>query len=181
MYHFFTFALWTLFFVIVTISKGFVSDPDFHTALVAFQFIFLGIFTINFVIFFFNQLNGHEEFIKQINGIRSSKKKLSIIQEKFDTLKKYYEETLMKLYPDHEKEIFEKIVNSRPKDLSVLLEAYPELKSSVVINDLFENIKKELDELYHKKDKIEDKIQDLKDLKNNPWYLRMPEIPSDIC
>lgn len=180
MYHFYSLSLFLLGLFISTVCKGFTSDPEIQLIFLVFQIIFGAISGINFFIFFFSNLDAQHQFVKQINSIRTLAKKIVITQEKFDILKKYYEENLMKLYPEHEKDIFEQIASSRPKDLNVLLEKYPKLKSSAVIEKLFRDLKDEMDNLYQKKSKYEDKVQYLYNMKHNPWLLLLPEIPSDL-
>lgn len=141
--------------------------------------VILGITTlINFFILFFGSLHSIQEFKEKMNEIDCIRKKLSIHVNKLEYMKKYYEDYLMKLTPAHENEIFEKIVKNRPGELTALFETYPELKSSVVVGKLMDDLKKYIEEKYQYETQIAYELSTLHNMKNNPWHINLPEIPS---
>ena len=179
MYHFYSMGLFLVIVITSFFTRSLVTNFDLQMTFLVIGCIFSGVLLINIFFFVFSNLDAQKEFRERVNSIKTLRKKEIIRKDKFDFMKKYYEEFL-KLYPDHEKEIFEKIVKSRPKELTVLFEQYPELKSSVVISNLSTEIHKEMDKYFSAKTNIEDEIEKLENIKSNPWFLGLPEIPTSI-
>jgi hypothetical protein len=160
--------------------KHIAPTEDWRTAALVFQIIFTATYIIFFISGFFHHLNHFHGLKRSLNEFRRSKKDLVQQQEKLDDLKKYYEEYLAKLYPEIEKEIFNKIADNQPKELVALFQQYPDLKSSVVLKKLTKKVTELYNKLYSSKESFNWRISEIQNSQCNPWILWNPKLPVDI-
>ena len=88
-----------------------------------------------------------------------------MIQEK-------YQKYLAEQYPALEKEIFSNIASNQPKELVALLQAYPELKSSVVLNNMMDKITSLVSNIYEAKRSLAYEEEHLANMRINRWYFK---------
>jgi hypothetical protein len=153
---------------------------DWQTAALVFQIIFTAVYIIFFISGFFHHLNHFHGMKRSLNEYKRNKKDLANKQEKLEDLKKYYEDYLAKLYPEIEKEIFNKIADNQPKELVALFQQYPDLKSSVVLKKLTKKVTELYKEVYSSKESVNWRISEIQNSQTNPWILWTPKLPADI-
>jgi hypothetical protein len=173
-----------IFFVLASlgciVGKHIAPTPDWQTAALVFQIIFTAVYIIFFITGFFHHMNHIQQMNKSINDYKRCKKEVNNKQQKLDDLKKYYEEYLAKLYPEIEKEVFNKIADNQPKELVALFQQYPDLKSSVVLKKLTKKVTELYNQVYSAKENTNWRITELQNSQMNPWILWTPKLPADL-
>lgn len=98
-----------------------------------------------------------------------------ILQKRADSLTSKFAHYLAEVYPEHEKNIFEKI---KPEDCDIYLAKYPELKSSDTIIQLVIQIRSLQDDFYKQQLTRAEILRDMRYRKKSPWVLQflMPNI-----
>ena len=94
---------------VAQVIKYFSSDADLLFGLTVAQIIICVIMVIIVVAAFFTNLMYKQEFLEEVNSARAMIKKLKSKSEEVKGLKNYYEMGIMKLYPEHEKQIYSMI------------------------------------------------------------------------
>lgn len=180
MFYIYSMILFFLASIGCAIGKHLAPTPDWQTAALVFQIIFTATYIIFFISGFFHHMTSYKNFLENLNEIRNSQKTIIQKKEKLDALQKYYEEYLAKIYPDIEKDIFNKIAENQPKELVALFQQYPDLKSSVVLKKLTKKVTTLYNDLYSSKSSLNWELKKIQDFKINPWLLWMPKVPADI-
>ena len=168
---------WTVCFLITTLFKasGIEMNPNWVETLLVFQIIFTSVFFIFSVVAFFYTTSEYQNFHMIKNSIKKYRKDLIQKQEKYETLKSYYEKHLAESYPNLEREIFGKIAESQPKELIALFQSYPELKSSTVLTNMMDKITNLIDKIYLTKQSISYEEERIDNIETNPWLIIKPK------
>ncbi len=124
-------------------------------------------------------LFAYPEQINKFEELRKVKAIEKIYTEKSDNLTTEFKLYLAKQYPDHEKDIFDKM---QPKGISQYLVIYPQIRSSETISLLVEKINKLQDDIYEQQIKRAGVMKDIRFRKINPWNINpfIPAIPEDL-
>lgn len=145
-------------------------ETDWISGVMVFWFFSMVIFISSFVITGAN-------YSKQLSDFEDLKKfdNLEIIYEqKANELTKRFTKILLEIYPQHEKEIFNKI---SPEKVDIYLVKYPELKTSRTVILLTEQINGLQSDRYEQMIKKECVLKDIRFRLRNPWiwYWFIPE------
>jgi hypothetical protein len=99
----------------------------------------------------------------------------NIYKNRAENLTKQFAHYLAELYPEQEKNIFEKI---SPKDLDVYLVKYPNLRSSETIVALVKQIRSLEDDYYGQKILKAERLKEMRFRTKNPWVMQwmMPKL-----
>jgi len=170
----FTLVLWVLLYLGCTVAKSFVSNQDWLTAFLTGQVVMAFTFIITFITGFFYQINVRKQAKELANKIKKLGKEVVLYEKKYDELKVYYKKYLAEDYPKLERELFEKISENNPKELIALLQSYPELKTSLVFNNMIDRIDKSIQQIINCKLNIDDKVEYLDNIKCDSWLLLKP-------
>lgn len=117
-----------------------------------------------------NQTWDNEKLIQ----LSQSKK---IYQERAENLTKQFVNYLAEVYPNHEKDIYEKIC---PDNVDVYLAKYPELKSSETIIALVKQIRELNDDTYRQDLERAEVLCKMRFRPKNPWVIQW-FMPKDIA
>jgi hypothetical protein len=167
-------VMWALLFIVSMISGNF-AQGDWKVFLVGLQVVFAGVFFIFFLVMIFYQMSGLGQANRIRNAYFTHQKKITLHQQKYKELKEYYEKYLATNYPELEKEIFNKITESQPKELTVLLQSYPELKTSLVFSELMKGITSLVDRIYSCRMEADAEIEKLENIKIDSWMIFKPK------
>ena len=172
MYFIVSFLLWGILFLTATISKTFTTTgSDAELACFVFQVITAVIFVIFFCVSVFYNMTWFREAKRIGNNIERLKKEVVLREAIHKELSEYYKKYLAEEYPQLERDVFLKIAESQPKELVSLLQTYPELKTSVVLKDMITQTTELVEKIYHKKQKTEEQIECLENIKCDPWLI----------
>lgn len=99
-----------------------------------------------------------------------------IYKKRTDNLTGQFVHYLAQIYPEYEKNIFEKIT---PNDLDIYLVKYPDLKASETIIQLVKQIRDLNDDIYQQELRRAEILRDMRFRTRNPWILQwlMPNTP----
>lgn len=145
-----------------------------------FGCILLGISVIFIFVGFFQNLEAREEQKRCIIGIRTLKKKISLRESLVTTYKLEIEKSLIKLYPEYEKEIFKNMAPSDAENLNVFLVKYPELKFNGILQSFTNHLTDMLERINGVKRELENSYEEINIRNNNDWFLWKLKLPENI-
>ena len=158
-------------------------DPSGETGIINLGLTILGVsvvWLLAAIVMAFNYYVCQQE---RYEKLRAEIKKLKILEIKSEQLIKEFKTYLGKNYKKYEKSIFEGIserVNSAKK-LQLLLENYPELKTSESFSELARRMTHVLDKFYKTKLNIEDECAEIRYYSKSKWEIfRNKKIPQDL-
>ncbi len=141
----------------------------------------LGIISVIFVVVgFFHNLETRESQKRDIARIRTYKKKIVHRESLMTDYKTEMEDSLTKLYPAYEKEMFKSMTPADAENLSVFLAKYPELKFNGVLESFTDNLTEMLTNVNETKRYLEDTYEDIKIRNENDWFILKVKIPEEI-
>lgn len=106
--------------------------------------------------------------IDALETIREYEDKQEILTEKSEALIQEFEVYLTEQYPDHEKEIFDKI---SPDEVLLYFAKYPELRASETISKHVDEVKALRSAVYDQRENIAHAEKEIRVRKRNPWIL----------
>lgn len=143
--------------------------------------IFLGIVsTVVIIVTVFATMGKRQCQRERFTGVKSILKRITLQEQKIENYKIQFEESLTKLYPDYEKEIFKSISPSDAEGLSVYLAKYPELKFSGILTMFTQGLCTLNKGLYELKDSLNVEYERITNAQQDEWYLFKVEVPSHI-
>lgn len=92
-----------------------------------------------------------------------------IYQNKANNLTQQFAHYLADAYPNHEKDIFDKI---KPGDVDIYLVKYPELQASKTITELVGQIRSLNDDVYKQQLERAETLRNMKYREKNPWLFQ---------
>lgn len=162
---------WILTFVGVTAIRHFSVNPSSQDALLVLQWI-NGLVFLGFLITcIFYQMSKKQELLRIKNAIKRLNKQKTIKTKRYNELKGLYEKYLAEQYPNIEKEIFSKLAE-KPEDLTILLQTFPELKSSNTLSDLIDKSTSLIKSIYDQESRIEYKTEEFNNIKDDSWFFK---------
>lgn len=168
--------LWAFFFGIATVCKQFVDiTSGFYQFYIGCQVIACIIAVIFIIVSVFYQITGINNYYSFLNNIKKLKQNKLAAEKKYNELKEYYEKYFAKIYPDLEKEIFNKISSDTPKDLKKFFQTYPELKSSAIFEKMLSSINKLVSDIYEYEECINSNIRDIDNIITDSWMFIKPK------
>jgi len=168
-------VFWTILFLISTTAKSFSHNGDWIIAWTVFQVISTVTFSIFVIVAVFYHMSFFRESVRISNRIKKLTKRVSLNEEKYKELSSYYQKYLADEYPKLEKEIFDKISDSKPKELVALLQNYPELKTSIGLATMIEKTSELVEDIYETKKNIDNEIEELDNILTDPWLIWKPK------
>jgi len=171
-----------IYFALLFVVLGFVclfvanlvdyNTEDFWKKTATTMFVFAAIFIVsclgrNFAAYSF-QVSDNENLIK-ITQIES------VYQKRADALTKEFARYLGETYPQHEKEIFDKMT---PEEINIFLVKYPELQASKTIMELVKQIRSLQDDIYKQQISRAETLKDMRYRTKSKWVFQwmMPDI-----
>ncbi len=102
----------------------------------------------------------------------------TVYQKRADNLTGKFAHYLAEVYPDHEKDIFNKV---KPGDVDIYLAKYPELQASKTITELVGQIRSLNDDVYKQQLARAETLRDMSYRLANPWLIRrfIPEAQAE--
>ena len=136
--------------------------------------ICLGVGTVLFIISIVVTMCAYSFQISDIENLKKVDKYKQIYLSKAEILTKKFETYLLKAYPQHEEDIFNKV---KPQNIDIYLVQYPELRASETIKLLVGEVRT-LQNDYYAQDLLKESI--IKDViyrTKNPWiyYFLIPK------
>lgn len=172
-----TLALWGFIFLVSTVTKSFTTPgSDGYIACIVFQIAPSAMAFIFIIVAMFYHMSWFREAQKKVNCIKRYKREADLNNEMYEKLRDYYQKYLAEQYPQMEKDIFLKIAESQPKELVALLQSYPELKTSTVFMSMIKQTTELVEKIYEKYKHIEQEIEDLENIKTDPWLIWKPKV-----
>ena len=107
--------------------------------------------------------------LSDFENVKKFRKIEAIYQTKAEMLTTEFVKHLAETYPEHEKEIYDKI---SPDNVYLYFVKYPELRSSETIVALVDRINKLQSDVYEQQIKAEETLQKIRFRPKNPWLLR---------
>lgn len=124
--------------------------------------------------------NNYSNQLKIFEDVRGIKKKINILNHRYNYLYATFNEHLSNEYPSIEKEIFNKISPSSSPNLNIIFANYPQLKSSFTLCKLVDETKIIADDMYNQELKAQELYIKIRYNKENPWIIIKAKIPDDI-
>ena len=113
--------------------------------------------------------------ISDFENVKKFQKIEAIYQKKANALTVEFAKHLAQTYPEHEKNIYEKI---SPDKVVMYFAKYPELRTSDTLVALVDHINKLQTDVYNQQIKTEEALKNTRYRLRNPWYLTFM-IPSE--
>jgi hypothetical protein len=170
----YTLVFFALLFIGVFLGKTFV-DPtatDTYLFFVVMQWIIGIVSGIFAIVGFFVNMSGRQSYLELKNSYARQESNVRLAEEQYNNLQEKYQKYLAEQYPALEKEIFSNIASNQPKELVALLQAYPELKSSVVLNNMMDKITTLVSNIYEAKRNLAYEEEQLANMRINRWYFK---------
>lgn len=119
-------------------------------------------------------MEGYSNQIKGAEELKKLDKYEQIYLSKSEVLTKKFASYLLEIYPNHEKDIYNKI---KPQEIDIYLVKYPELKASETIKLLVEQVRTLQNDYYAQGLLKADLVRDMMFRSKNPWlyYFLIPE------
>jgi len=169
----YTLVFFALIFIGVFFGKTFV-DPtlDAYAFFEDLQWIIGVISGIFAIVGFFVNMSGRQSYLALKNNYARQESNVKLAEEEYNNLQEKYQKYLAEQYPALEKEIFSNIASNQSKELVALLQAYPELKSSVVLNNMMDKITFLVSNIYDAKRNLTYVEEKLANRRINRWYFK---------
>lgn len=170
----YTLVFFALMFIGVFLGKTFV-DPtatDTYLFFVVTQWIIGIVSGIFAIVGFFVNMSGRQSYLELKNSYARQESNVRLAEEQYNNLQEKYQKYLAEQYPALEKEIFSNIASNQPKELVALLQAYPELKSSVVLNNMMDKITTLVSNIYEAKRNLAYEEEQIANMRINRWYFK---------
>ena len=113
-------------------------------------------------------MGSYSSHLKQYETLEQLRNQEKIYENRANILVSEFSNYLAVVYPNHEKEIFEKI---SPNTIDIYLVKYPELRSSDTIVELVKQIRSLSDDIYRQQLRREEILRDMRYRQINPWIL----------
>jgi hypothetical protein len=168
-------AFWAVLFLVATVSKSFANGEDWVIMWTAMQVITTIVAVIFIIVAVFFHMSLFRESVRIVNRINKLKKRVVLNEEKYSILSAYYQKYLADEYPKLEKEIFNRISDSKPTELVALLQNYPELKTSIGFGDMIKRTSELVEDIYETKKYVDNELEDLDNILTNPWLIWKPK------
>lgn len=128
----------------------------------------------------FCTMNYREEQKQNIIRIKTYNTQIELKKKLIETYKSEVSNSLTKLYPDYEKEMFKTMNPSDAEHLSVFLAKYPELK----FNGVLQSFTNQLTTMLHKINELEEyrsaTVGSINNMNNNSWFIFKVAVPAGI-
>jgi flagellar hook-basal body complex protein FliE len=143
----------------------------FITSVISIIFIFVAMF---------RNMEMKKEFKRYLSRLNKHKEMLKLAEEELTSYKREVQESLTKMYPDYEKELFKGMNPTDSEKLTAIMVKYPEIKFNNVLSEYTNGINKRLKEIKEVKENILNTKEDLQDIVDNGWRLVKLELPKNI-
>ncbi len=141
----------------------------------------LGIVSVIFIgVGFFNNLEIREWQKRDIARIRTTGKEIALKEKLMADYKKEMGDSLTKVYPEYEKEMFKNMTPTDAENLNIFLAKYPELKFNGVLGSYTDKLTEMLKDISETKRHLEGTYENIKVRNENDWYLLKIKIPEKI-
>jgi hypothetical protein len=137
-------------------------DDDFICITIFCSIAGLIFLTITFI----SSMVAYSDQLSDIEDLQKIDKTRAILQDKSNVLTTQFAKYLAELYPNQEKDIFNKI---SPKDVSIYLVKYPEIKSADTIIKLVDQINQLQSSVYAQDIQKQELLKDMRYRQVNPW------------
>lgn len=174
---FLTFALFSA--TSFTLRSVFV-NVDVRLTFLVFGIVFCAVSFIILCVSIFQTFELRLCQVKDVNSIKCLKKKITLVQEESRDYVNKISESMMKIYPDHEKEIFKSISPADAEQLNVYLAKYPELKFNGVLEKHIQNINQFISNEYGYKKELENTFAQMRTREECGWYMFKKKLSQDI-
>lgn len=141
------------------------------TAFISISFIFVAMF---------RNMEKKQDFKKLLSRLKSYKEKIILAEEDLVNYKREVQESLTKIYPDYEKDLFKGMNPSDSENLTAIMVKYPEIKFNTVLNEYTMGIKQRLACINSLKAEIIEIKEELETMSYDGWRLVKLEMPKDI-
>jgi hypothetical protein len=170
--------------LILALFISFFAPVDETGAIKFISYGLLGVSAIWLIGSTINSLCSYSGQLKRFENLKSSLKKINVLEEKSTRLMEEFKSYLGNIYPELEKEIFSNISGSNDlkssDKLKIIVTKYPEIKSSKVLLKLAKRIESLLKDIYDLKIYIEEQCSDIRYYASGKWELIKPKVPADI-
>jgi len=161
-------------------GASFVENNNGHTFLIGMSIFFAAVSAIVIIVTFIQQIALPQCVLDEISEATKIKRKIKLFKEQMDDYIKQVSETMTKLYPEFEKEIFKSVSPNNVKDLRTYLAQYPEIKFNSILETHIKNILNLNSNIYEEKAHLEYCYKRLRDLYNGNWMLRKPKLEESL-
>ena len=168
---FFAFDFFALFFGKNIAMPG----TELYRVLTIFQYAFLVIFSVTFIVTVIQQLALHTTFKSLLEELKSDEAKIKLAEDKYRELSVYFEKYLGNDFPKFEKEILTAIAQ-KPEKLLAIFQTYPELQSSFTMTKLIDKVDALVHNIYEKRKEAESTKRRINTLLSCPWLIVKPTI-----
>jgi len=175
-----TILMFTLSAVLSILSALFVPNEDGAEFLFGLGYFFLGVAVITVFVTVFQTMALKQSYENTISLIKQNKKLIVLAQEKLAEYIKEASESMTKLYPEFEKEIFKNISPTNVNELRMYMAKYPEMKFNSVLEVHIENIRRLTAEIYEEKERLEYRYREIRDYQNSKWFLCKPKVDAEL-
>lgn len=153
---------WPLFFMGVTIITGLVTLICIGTML-------------------FYNLNIVDYRKEKINSIKNHLKNKTNLQADIGRYKSELRKMLIEMYPEFEKDMFDKMTKSDSESLEMIMIKYPELKFDGVLMRYIKGLEGRLAEIYKCEKHVLDDIERFNNYNDTGWTIKKMTLPNDIA
>jgi hypothetical protein len=156
------------------------SQSNLYYAAMVVGTIFLAATVITFLAALFQNMILHRNIKHNFNKIREHQKDKKTYEAQMAQYKKEVENSLTKLYPDYEKEIFNAINPNDAEHLSALMMKYPELKFNGVLETYTGKIAAFVKSINGRDREINEEIREMEDTETCGWMLGSVKKPQFV-
>lgn len=157
--------------VLCFIFKAVKPSSEWENGGFFFSFIAVALVIIGFLV---SSIEWAEQ-ISDFEDVKKFQKVEAIYQSKAEVLTAEFAKHLAETYPEHEKNIYDKI---SPDKVSMYFAKYPELRTSDTLVALVEHINKLQSDVYDQQIKAEQMLKNIRFRLRNPWFYTFM-IPSE--
>lgn len=176
----FTVAVFWLFSAASYFVSRATSSTITSEVLVGFSIGFFVIGMIVSVVAVFQNFYLREEQKRDLQSIRTFRKKIEVSKRAIETYKSEISNSLTKLYPEYEKEMFKNMSPVDAEHLDVYLAKYPELKFSGVLKTFTDEVTRSLHEISSYERDIEYAYSNILNRHHNGWYFMKVPLPVEV-
>lgn len=135
---------------------------------------------IMLLVMVFRQMEFQKEARELVNKIRSNKDYIIKVKSQLNDYKNELQDTLTKVYPNYEKEIFKEMNPSDSENLAAIMIKYPELQFNSILKEYTNTVKCYLNKINDTQSTIIYDRRMLQDATVNNWKLIGTNVPQDV-
>jgi hypothetical protein len=175
-YTIYLFAMFTAGFVV----GGNNSTGDVHGAFVVLSIISSILAGLTLIVGFFANLDNQEDMKRYLSDVRMTKASIKLSDDLLSQYRDDIQSFITNLYPDYEKELFNKMSPGDVQGLHAFLVKYPELKFNGVLEKYIAQLTVFMNQSFSYKHELNNIYARIYRLSNSSWFLLKANIPADI-